>query len=102
MKEQELARLAMEKEELVFKLVNNAKEKEELFKCIKWDLECISKYKKRVMFAEDKVKLFKKARNVKLVMERNYKRNQKLYKFLFKEVLIMDIQLHFTVKVINW
>jgi len=29
MKEQEPVRLAMEKEELVFKLVNNAKEKEE-------------------------------------------------------------------------
>lgn len=102
MKEQEPVRLAMEKEELVFKLVNNAKEKEEQFKCIKWDLVCISKYKKFVMFVEDKVKSFKKAKNVKLVMERNYKRNLKLLKFLLKEVLIMETPLHFTDKEINW
>jgi hypothetical protein len=102
MKEQELARLAMEKEELEFKPVNNVKEKVELFKCIRWDLECISRYKKLVMFAEDKVKSFKKARNAKLVMVRNYKRSQKLLKFLLKEVLTTDIPLHFTERVINW
>jgi len=54
------------------------------------------------MFVEDKVKSFKKAKNVKLVMERNYKRNLKLLKFLLKEVLIMDTPLHFTDKEINW
>lgn len=72
MKDKELAKLVMERVDLVFKLVSNVKEKDVLFKCIKWDLECISKYRRFVMFAEDKVKLYKKVRNAKLVWVKKY------------------------------
>lgn len=77
MKDKELARLVMEKVDQVFKPVSNVKEKDVLLKCIKWGLECISKYKRLVMFVEDKVKLFKKARNVKLVWVKKYRRKKR-------------------------
>jgi hypothetical protein len=41
-----VARVALE-----FKLVKDVKEKVELFKCSKWVLECINKFKRHVMLA---------------------------------------------------
>lgn len=46
----------MEKVGLEYRPASNVRAKDVLFKCIKWDLECISKYKKHVMFAEEKVR----------------------------------------------
>jgi hypothetical protein len=45
-----------EKEAKTLKNVKAVKARVELFKCIKWDLECISKFKRIVINAKAKVK----------------------------------------------
>lgn len=92
-KEQDAAKNAEEKEDKMFKNVRHAKVKEELFKCIKWDLACINRFKKIVINAKGKVKLQAKGENAKPVMEKKYYKNKKLYKSLLKRVLQITILL---------
>lgn len=70
--EQEHAKPATEKVELAFKAASNAKEKVVLFKCTKWDLACISKFKKPAMFVKEKAKSWNKAKSAKRVWERRF------------------------------
>jgi hypothetical protein len=52
--------------------VELARVKVELFKCIKWDPVCISKFKKHVMLARDKDRLFLKEQNAKDALARRF------------------------------
>jgi hypothetical protein len=54
--EREHAKHVTEKVELVYKHASNVKEKDVLFKCIKWDQGCISKFKRPVTFVEEKAR----------------------------------------------
>ena len=66
---------AVEKVVRILKNVNHAKDKEELCKCIKWVLECISKSKRLVISVQAKDKLLEKEGNVKFAKEkRSWKR----------------------------
>lgn len=56
----------------MLKAVAHVKGKAELFKCIKWDPVCISKFKKLVMHAKEKDKLSLKAQNARDVLARKF------------------------------
>lgn len=72
----------MERAVLEFKPAKDAKEKAELFKCSKWVLVCISRFKRPVMLARERVRWWRKVKNVKFVWERRSVQNKKLWKFL--------------------
>ncbi len=56
----------------MYKNVKHVKEKVLLFKCIKWVLECINKFKNIVINAKVKDKLLLKEVNVKVVMAQRF------------------------------
>ena len=81
------------KEDKMFKNVKHVKVEVKLFKCIKWVQECINKFKNTVINVLDKDKLFLKVENVKFVMVEKSHKKSKNFKFLYKKVLLIIIQL---------
>jgi hypothetical protein len=81
------------KEDKMFKNVKHVKVEVKLFKCIKWVQECINKFKKTVINVLDKDRLFLKVENVKFVMVEKSHKKSKNFKFLYKKVLLIIIQL---------
>ena len=87
--ELEFVKIAMERVENRLKNVRNAKEEDKLYKCYRWDQECISKFKKDVMTVKDKVKLLVKEENVKFVWVKKFSKKRKLWKFLLTKVFLI-------------
>jgi hypothetical protein len=56
----------------MLKVVGLAREKAELFKCIRWDLECINKFKRLAMLVREKDRSFLKEQNAKDVLARKF------------------------------
>jgi hypothetical protein len=71
-KELDAVRYVKEKVEIMLKVVELAKEKVELFKCIKWDPACINKFKRLVMLAKEKGRLSPKEPNAKDALARKF------------------------------
>lgn len=71
----------------MLKNVKHVRDKEELLKCSKWVLECISKFNKLVINVMDKDKLLEKVENVKNVLVKRFLRKKKLWMFLLIKVL---------------
>ena len=68
---------AVEKAVRTSKNANHAKGKEELRKCIRWVLECISKSRKLATNVQVKAKLLEKEGNVKFVKgKKSWKRKK--------------------------
>lgn len=92
---------APEKEVKVCKNAKHAKDKVELSKCIKWVLECISKFKKIVINAKGKDRLSLKAQNAKPATVKRLWKNKKLLKLELIKVFQIIIQLRLQEKVIK-
>lgn len=69
MREQDAAKLVKEKEDKKQRNAQHVKEKGVSFRCIKWDQECISKFKKIVMPVKEKARLLQKMENAKPALE---------------------------------
>lgn len=91
--EQDVVKNVGVKEDKMFKSVKHVKVEVKLFKCIKWVQECINKFKNTVINVLDKDKLFLKVENVKFVMVERFYKKSKNFKFLYKRVLLIIIQL---------
>ena len=89
--EQDAVKNAMEKEDKMSKNARLVKEKVSLFKCIKWDQECISKSRNIAINVLGKVKLFQKAENARIAMVKRSLRRLKHSKFQSKRVLLTII-----------
>jgi hypothetical protein len=76
-KEQDAAINVLVKEDKVLRNAKLVKGKAELSKCIKWVLECISKFKKIVINVKGKEKLSLKVQNAKLAMVKRLVKNKK-------------------------
>jgi len=76
--ELDVVKIVKVKVEKILINVLNVKEKDKLFKCSKWDQECINKFKKDAMTVKDKDKLLVKEENAKHAMEiKSYKKLKK-------------------------
>ena len=77
----------------MYKNVKHAKVRVQSCKCIKWVQVCINKFKKIVTNAKVKVKLLLKEANVNNVTVKKYFKRPKKYKFQYKKVHRIIIQL---------
>lgn len=83
-------KIVMVREGKMLKSVQFVKERVELLKCSRWDLECISKYNKIVTSAMDKDKSLEREENVKVAKVKKSFKNKKYYKLqLIKESQII-------------
>lgn len=73
----------------MLKVVQLVKVEEELCKCIKWDQECINKFKRIVIIVRDKDKLLLKEVNARLVLERKLCPRKKYWKYLLRKEYLM-------------
>jgi len=67
----------MERVERGLKPARHVKEMAVCFRCIRWVLECINKFKKHVMHVKEKVKLLMRLRNVKGAKEKKFSTSKK-------------------------
>lgn len=99
--EQDAVKNVTVKVDKMYKNVKHVKEKVLLFKCIKWVLECINKFKNTVINAKDKDKLLLKEVNVKVVMVQRFLKKLKPLKYQYKKEYQTTSQLLFQDKVIK-
>lgn len=95
------AKPATEKEEKMLKHAQHAKAKVELYKCIKWVQECISKFRKTVIHVKVREKSLRKALNAKNAKEKSIFQLKKSSKCPFRKELRITIQSLWLVKAIK-
>lgn len=92
--EPDVVKNAGAREVRTFRNARLARAREELSRCIKWDQECTSRFRKHVINVKEKGKLSEKEENVKLAKEGKFWKNKKFLKFQSKRVSRMVLQLN--------
>jgi len=101
-REPDAVKNAVVKEVRMWKTANSARVKVWSFKCTKWGLECINKFKSIVINAEEKDKLLLKAESVSNVRDKKFFKRQKQLRFQLKKVSPKISQSPFQEKVMSY